>query len=372
MTRAPTIPCCRGFRAVCLPLLACLVAAASASGIARSALAAEPVEVENLIRQGVELRQQNRDQAALPFFQRAYDLEQSPRTAGQLGLVQANMGYWLAAERHLDEALASSRHPWVLKHGRELEQTLKIVRASIGEIELVGTPSGGEVLVNGRSEGILPLKAPIRARDGMAQVVVRAPGFEEKQTSVRIFGGKREHLQVDLLPKAGVTKGEGDGGKRSARPRIQQPEGIARADAASTSSSSSASSSAPAWVRPASWVTAGLGAAAIAVGGYGLIAMLQKQSEFNSRKNSTTAMECNSALPDKGSTGCKNIYNDSASAQRLAINGLAAGALLGGAALVGFLWSADHSPSSDAAAPRSGMIAGFDADGASAGWLLRF
>jgi hypothetical protein len=368
MTRGPTIPCCRRFRAACLPLVAFVASIVLASGIARSAFAAEPVDVENLIRQGVELRQKGRDQAALPLFQRAYDLDRTPRTAAQLGLVEANMGYWLAAERHLDEALASPRHPWVFKSRPQLEQTLKEVRASIGEIEVVGTPSGGEVLVNGKSEGTLPLSAPIRASEGMAQVVVRAPGFEDKQASLRVTGGKREHLQVDLLPKAGGVA-KSDAGKRSARPRIQQPEGIARADAASTSSSSS---SAPAWVRPASWVTAGLGAAAIAVGGYGLIAMLQKQSEFNSRKNSTTPMECNSGLPDKGSPGCKNIYDASNSAQRLAINGLAAGALLGAAALVGFLWSADHSPSSDAAAPRAGLIAGFDAHGASAAWLLRF
>jgi hypothetical protein len=366
MTRGPTIPCCRRLRAGWLPLLACLASVAPVMGTARSASAAEPIDVENLMRQGVELRQKGRDQAALPLFQRAYDLERSPRTAAQLGLVEANMGYWLAAERHLDEALASPRHPWVFKVRPQLEQTLKVVRTSIGEIEVLGTPSGAEVLVNGKTEGTLPLGAPIRANEGMAQVVVRAPGFEDKPVSLRVVGGKREQLNVDLVPKPGASARAEGGAKRGARARIQQPDGIARSEAPPSSSS------APGWVRPASWVTAGLAAAAVAVGGYGLLAMLQKQSEFNDRRTSSGAKECNTNLPNKGSPGCTNIYNASSSAQRLAINGLGAGALLGAAAVVGFLWSADHEPSSSAAAEPSRLVAGFDADGVRASWLMRF
>jgi hypothetical protein len=128
-------------------------------------------------------------------------------------------------------------------------------------------------------------------------------------------------------------------------------------------------------VRPASWATAGLAAAAVAVGGYGLIAMMQKQSEFNSRHTATGAQECNTMLANKGGMACTNIYNATSSAQRLAINGLGAGALLGAAAVVGFLWSADQTPGaaeSTAAQAPGTLVAGFDADGVRAAWLMRF
>ena len=54
---------------------------------ARSARAGDSAEAEALIRQGVELRAQKKDERALPLFEKAYQISRSPRTAGQLGLV---------------------------------------------------------------------------------------------------------------------------------------------------------------------------------------------------------------------------------------------------------------------------------------------
>ena len=78
----------------------------------------QPAAVEDLIRKGNELRTKGEDQYALPLFQKAYDLERSPRTAAQLGLVEAALGYWLASERHLQEALTSTRNPWLIRSRR--------------------------------------------------------------------------------------------------------------------------------------------------------------------------------------------------------------------------------------------------------------
>jgi hypothetical protein len=383
MTRAPNMTCCGQFRRGRVQILGLLLATTMVTVMlapSRPARAAEPADVENLIRQGVELRQKGRDSAALPLFQRAYDLDRTPRTAAQLGLVEANMGYWLASERHLSEALASPRHPWVYKMRPQLEETLKQVRASIGEIEVVGTPSGAEVLVNGRVEGVLPLAQAIRANEGMAQVAIRAPGFEDKQTTVQVVGGKRERINVALvagpagLSMAGAREGspsraraEGSAAaSKSERGRVQLGA-RSHADAPATDEPSS---SAPTWVRPTAWVAASLAAVAVGVGVYGLVALKQKQDEFNNRPSPTKTLECNQDSPNKGSQGCKNIFNQGVAAQNLAISALGAAAVLGGAALVGFLWSADHTPSDVALA--SGPMASIDADGVRAGWQLRF
>src|SRR5688572_5346163 len=77
---------------------------------------AQPAAVEDLIREGVELRKQSKDHLALPLFQKAYDLERSGRSAGQLGLAEASLGYWMSAERHLIESLSASRNPWVARN----------------------------------------------------------------------------------------------------------------------------------------------------------------------------------------------------------------------------------------------------------------
>src|SRR5947209_5434763 len=67
---------------------------------ARPALGASPAaEAESLIRDGVALRREQRDVQALPLFQKAYDLVRNARTAGQLGLCELSLGYWIEAEQ---------------------------------------------------------------------------------------------------------------------------------------------------------------------------------------------------------------------------------------------------------------------------------
>src|SRR4051812_16035681 len=80
------------------------------------ARAADPTEIEDLIRQGNDLRRAGKDERALPLLRKAYDLAGTPRTAAQLGLVEVALGYRLEAERHLSESLASPRDVWVRKN----------------------------------------------------------------------------------------------------------------------------------------------------------------------------------------------------------------------------------------------------------------
>jgi hypothetical protein len=336
----------------------------------RAARAAEPAEVENLIRQGVELRQQGRDHAALPLFQRAYDLEHTPRTAAQLGVVEASMGYWLAAERHLVEALAAPRHPFVAKNSDQLQQTLLAVRGGIGEIDIQGTPAGAEISVNGKSEGVLPLSKPLRANEGIAQIAITSPGFEEKRTSLQVVGGKKHRLNVALVPSAATTAARSEAGA----PRAGKTGRTARTGVTAESQppEPGSSSGAPAWVRPLSWVGAGLAAVGIGVGAYGVSVLRSKGQEFNDHRIAGQR-DCSESAANKGGSACKTIYEEAVAGQRLAINGFAAGGLLATAAIVGFLWSSgpEH-PSTDAAAASSGAVASIDSQGFYAGWRASF
>ena len=125
-----------------------LLAALAVAPAPARAQPANPAEVEELIRQGNDLRRAGKDPMAVPVFQKAYDLERSARTAAQLGLVEAQMGYWVAAERHLSEALSFTRHPWLDRNRAVVDETLKRVQSYIGELGVTGSPSGAEVLVN--------------------------------------------------------------------------------------------------------------------------------------------------------------------------------------------------------------------------------
>jgi hypothetical protein len=162
------------------------------------AQAADPTEVEDLIREGIALRRSGNDSRALPLFQKAHALAHTPRTAAQLGLVEFALGYAIEAENHLSQGLAAPTDPWIAKNQGVLEDGLARVRARIGEVAVTGSPDGAEVILNGRSVGRLPLAAPIRVGQGPATVDVRSTGYASASSSVDVAGGKTQKLVFHL------------------------------------------------------------------------------------------------------------------------------------------------------------------------------
>jgi PEGA domain len=284
------------------------------------ALAQGAAEVEKLLREGVALRRQQKEERALPFFQKAYELGRSPRTAGQLGLAEMALGYWIDADRHLGEALEASDHPWVARNVRTLRQVQASARNYIGELVIDGTPVGAEVSVNGRPVGTLPL--PVRMAKGPVEVTVRAPGYQTSTQSVLVPSAKRRQITIALakemegappppgiLPAVGEPPGPVD--LPPPVPRAQEPGG---------------------WTR--SWMgLVSLGAAtAAAVGAVRETVVWQrKRVEFNNLlvppPDDPTEMDrrkwlpCDRDLPNRGGGGCADVYADSRRAETFAIVG---------------------------------------------------
>src|SRR5262245_23791960 len=268
---------------------------------ARPARAGDSAEAEALIRQGVELRSQKKDERALPLFEKAYQISRSPRTAGQLGLVEMALGYFVDAEKYLGEAVSSPDHPWVAKNLTTLKAQLQAARSQIGELYIVGEPAGAEVWVNGKPVGKLPLPAPVRLDKGRADVQVRALGYVSSSDTVVIVGGKREDRSYRLqreavvvapppppMPKPVETK-------RAAAPvAIASPPPAPAATGGSPPAQPAASITAtPAApdqggdhtnLRPVAWgvgIAAGVGLLVGAVEG---IVAIKKKNEFNDHK----------------------------------------------------------------------------------------
>jgi hypothetical protein len=310
----------------CFPVFVILYAALS-FGAPYAQAAADPAELENLVRQGNELREKGRDHPALPFFQRAYDLSPSPRTAALLGLVELALGYSIQAEGHLSEALLSPHHLWVAKNREQLNTALAGARRAIGRVEVRGSPDGAAVVVNANAVGTLPLGEPIKVSEGSVQVLVKAAGFEEKMVRVNVAGGSTEKVAVNLS-RLDVSQ--------AAKPRDPR-----RRQVLDLAARSSHPALAPGWVRPAAWATGGLAAGAFGLAIYGFIRADQSSNAFNGEKKpGTQEHACDAGIPMQGPAPCATWAREQSSAQRLGYVGLTAGIVLGAAATVGFLWSA--------------------------------
>ena len=159
---------------------------------------ADAAEVEALIAKGNELRRAGTPGPALPYFQKAYELARTPRTAGQLGLAELAAGYPVDAEEHLASALQTPDDPSIAKFRKMLTDALTIARSQIGELSVRGNPAGAEVIVDGRTIGVLPLSAPVKLAAHSVEVVVHAPGYEQHREMVPIVGAQRHALTVNL------------------------------------------------------------------------------------------------------------------------------------------------------------------------------
>jgi hypothetical protein len=132
------------------------------------------------------------------------------------------LGYWLEAEKHLTEGLATDKDPWIWKNRATIEASLAHARAAIGEIMVTGPPPGAVVLVNGKVAGTLPLTAPIRAAEGPAHVEVLVAGHQPVLRSFSIVGGRREEIAILMDGPKGAFRSAGEGGHAATTPDQRQ------------------------------------------------------------------------------------------------------------------------------------------------------
>ncbi len=297
-----------------------------------------PSKAEALIREATDLRKAGKDARAYPLFQEAYEVETTPRTAAQLGLVEIQLGYWLEAERHLTEALASPRDPWTSGNRGDLEASLARVKAAIGEVFVTGTPAGATVLVNGKPSGSLPV-ALVRAGEGPVNVEVRAPGHAPIYRSLIVLGGRREAVPVALEKEETTPLSLNQTSALGARTTGSDPSTSLAHDYPTTRDGF------PGLARPLGWTAAGLAAAVVAFGAYQHAVWRSKFREFESfvvptspgQPPSTSRGDCGAREPNRGKDGCATIYSAYTRARTFAIASYVAGGLLAAGAVTMFV-----------------------------------
>jgi len=302
--------------------VAAILALAALSAAARAATEAD--QAEALIREGVQLRAHDKAAAALPVFEKAYQISRTPRTAAQLGLCELELGAFVAAERHLNEALAGPEHPWVKKNKATLKKSVETARASIGELALIVSPPGAEVLVNHKPvEGAQP-GAPLRLDKGLVDLEVRAPGYEPAHDTITVVGGKTEQRTITLVPEA--------------KPALALTAPPPATDAAALGTvPPPAREHRTQWI--AAWITGGAAAGALVFGTVEALAANSKSNAFNGHTgvmNGVVYQDCGTA---QLTPACKSLKDDYGQALTLSIVGFAAAGALAATSSVLFVRS---------------------------------
>jgi hypothetical protein len=154
-----------------------------------------------LIEQGLGLRRDGKPEQALELFRQAHAIAPSPRTFGQMGLVETSLKRWVDGENHLSLSLANPDDHWVAKNRAFLDEALRSCRRHVGDLVVTG-PAGAEISVAGQPMGTLPAVPALRLTEGPIIVSASAPRSKPFERTVIIRPGARTTLVIALDPIA--------------------------------------------------------------------------------------------------------------------------------------------------------------------------
>ncbi len=291
-------------------------------------------EAEQLIEQGLKLREEGKDLEALPLFQRANALGASPRACAQLALANQALGNWVEAERGLMTALTAMDNPWVAQRRTALEKALATVRNQLGWLEVEANVQGAEVSVNETLVGIAPMAGPLRVPAGVVNLKVTAPAHMPAIRLVHVLAGEHAH-EVLFLQQERDPNATSHGSDRAAETTV--PE---------TGKAPSRSAVAP--NKTSAWLALG-GSATFLTGG--AVASAVRESNV-ATWNSTACLHGSLTREDN----CSHYQSAANTAEAFAVVGYAAGGALALSSFILFLRS-PREPTARARArvPRCGI-----------------
>jgi hypothetical protein len=247
---------------------------------------------DELIREGIELRRQDRTEEALVRFKQALALQATPRALAQVALAEQALGHWPDAERHLTAALEATADSWIAKNRAPLAGALETIQKHLGSISVEGTPRGAEVKVNGIVVGVLPLKDPVRVTSGSTILEIRAPGYIAVTRVMAVGIGESIREQVALLSAPPSFT--------SSSPPWGLPEGVRTTPLDSERQASVASDG-----KYLRWISGTGAIAALATGVVLHLVARSKYLAFNAVRDAQTSDHlCYRAEPNAGGSQC--------------------------------------------------------------------
>lgn len=237
----------------------------------RRSAAADDASTEDGIQQGVALRKDGKDEAALGLF---LGLEkknpQSVRVLLHVSAAAQATGRWIMAYDYLRKSAAYRSDPYYVRNRAIIKSAEEAVNQHVALLRVVGEPSGAEVRLSGNFLGTLPFEEPVPVELGSYTLEVTTPGFYQLRRDVTFnVGGALNQELVELKPRTTASGAPG--------PSLPPP----------TSSGSGRLTATPEadrrwWASPTvTWVLGGVAVAAAATSGVALVVRERNANRWN-------------------------------------------------------------------------------------------
>jgi hypothetical protein len=130
----------------------------------------------------------------------AWTIKKTHDIAGNLGVVEFNLGKFPQAAQYLTWALQHFPPTESSKARRGYEQLLEKARAQSASMRIRVNVDGAEITVNGRAVGTTPMADEVFVAPGTANVVARRDGYATAQQGVAVAQGEAREVSLVLEP----------------------------------------------------------------------------------------------------------------------------------------------------------------------------
>lgn len=154
-----------------------------------------PRDARLRFERGVELFDRGDYDAALSEFRASHRARAVPGVLVNIALALRRLGRDAEAAEALREYLVAGDPRLSARRRRQIEEEIREIEGSLGELVVHATPDDADTLVDGR---IVEGSAPIRLREGTHELDVHRDGFEPARRRVAIRAGSRETVRVVL------------------------------------------------------------------------------------------------------------------------------------------------------------------------------
>lgn len=170
-----------------------------ALGVASPAGAQAGDDARAHYERGIELFDEAHFEAALAEFEAAYAITPRPVLLFNIGQIHARLGHAVEAADALERYLREAGDGITPERRALAEEELAGQTARIGHVEVVVPVADALISIDERSRGHAPLTAPVPVSVGEHRVVVTAEGYLPWSETLRIAGGERRTLAVELV-----------------------------------------------------------------------------------------------------------------------------------------------------------------------------
>ncbi len=153
---------------------------------------------EELLEQGVQLREAGEDAAALEAFEEAQRVSPSGQALAQIGLALQALGRFTEARIRLSDALMLGG-TWVERYRSQLQEALGNIESRLARLEVETNVEGARVLVNGSDVATTPLLHSLYVEAGTVVLEILHEGYHPYRARVEMEEGAFERRSVRLV-----------------------------------------------------------------------------------------------------------------------------------------------------------------------------